>query len=198
MYKLPMRSRSRRFLWVLISAGLLSGCGSSEEDVPAPAASETTESRGEPTTPAPAVKPLVVSISAEASMRDDRRLNITGRTNLPDDAQLLVVVERETSGARWHERTRVQGGQFQAGPMGYGSGVPDGDYRVRVQLSEASIQPSVVRERIGAKGEGLEGELVRKAPHGLGYIAVYTREFSVGSRLRRMQEEGDKVHYPQG
>lgn len=106
------------------------------------------------------------------------------------------MVERETSGSRWHERTQVQSGQFTAGPMGFGSGVPDGDYRIRVQLAEASVQPAAVRERIGPKGEGLEGELVAQAPHGLGRIAIYTREFSVGSELSPMQERGDEIHYP--
>lgn len=198
MKKLPMRSRCRRLLWALISAGLLAGCGSSEDDASVSTPRDTSAVRSEPAATAKEVESLVVSINASASMGDDRRLTISGRTNLPDAAQLLVVVERETSGARWHERTQIDSGQFHAGPMGYGSGVPDGDYSVRVQLSEANIQPPVVRERIGAKGEGLEGELVREAPHGLGQIAVYTRNFSVGSRLRRMQEEGDKVHYPQG
>ncbi|SHM38408.1 hypothetical protein [Vreelandella subglaciescola] len=199
MYKLQTRRQGWFLPLMLISAGLVSGCSGNEEDARTPPSGAAAEARAEqPVAPVQDVEPLVVSISAGAAMRDDRRLNITGRTNLPDSAQLLVVVERETSGARWHARTQVKSGQFQAGPMGFGSGVPEGDYRIRVQLAEASVQPSAVRKRIGAKGEGLEGELVAQAPHGLGRIAVYTREFSVGSEARRMNEQGNEIHYPQG
>lgn len=198
MYKLQTRRQGWFLPLMLVSAGLVSGCSGNEEDARTPPSDTAAEAPAEqPVAPVQDVEPLVVSISAGAAMRDDRRLSITGRTNLPDDAQLLVVVERETSGTRWHERTQAENGQFKAGPMGFGSGVPDGDYRIRVQLAEASVQPAAVRKRIGAKGEGLEGELVTQAPHGLGRIAVYTREFSIGSELSHLQERGDEVHYPQ-
>lgn len=201
MFKLPPTLPARTVLPILLFAGWLGGCGGSEDD-PRERASPDEVSAPEPAVDsAPAAeppRPLKVAMQAEVAMGDDRRLTISGSTNLPDSAQLLVIIERETSGARWHERVQVTGGAFEAGPMGFGSGVPDGEYRVRVQLSEASIQPDAVQARLGTRGEALEGELVRQAPHGLGKIAVYSREFTIGSRLRRMQEKGDKVRYPDG
>ncbi|MDN6179769.1 MAG: hypothetical protein L0I84_01990 [Halomonas subglaciescola] len=193
MHKAAMR------VWVpLVLAAWLSGCGGNEEDAGTPSSRATSDAAAEPASEPQEIEPLKASISAAAAMRDDRRLSVTGSTNLPDDARLLVVVERETSGgARWHERTRVKNGMFQVGPMGFGSGVPDGHYSLSVQLAEASVQPVVVRERIGAKGQALEGELVENASHGLGRIALYTREFSVGKELKHRNEEGDRIHYPQ-
>lgn len=176
----------------------LASCGGSEDADPR-STSETSsgaETADQPASSPKDAEPLKVTMSAKVAMRSDRRLEVTGSTNLPDDAQLLIAIKRAASGARWQERARVQGGQFQAGPLGFGSGVPDGDYSVRVQLSEASVQPVAVRRRIGDKGERLAGELVGEAPHGLGRIAAYTRVFSIGSELRHSEKEKG-VRYPQ-
>ncbi|WP_026106119.1 hypothetical protein [Vreelandella jeotgali] len=195
-----MQSSTMRVFILLVLAAWLTGCGGSEEEARTSESARNTAD--EPADPAPVekedVEPLTVSMDAGVTLRDDLRLGVTGTTNLPADSRLLVIIEREASGARWHERTRVNNGQFRAGPMGFGSGVPDGDYRVRVQLSEASIQPPGVRQRIGDKGEALKGQLVRQAPHGLGHIAVYTRAFSVGDEIRHRNERRDEVRYPQG
>lgn len=177
----------------------LASCGGSEDATPR-STSETAsgaETADQPASSPEDAEPLKVTMSADVAMRSDRRLEVTGSTNLPDDAQLLIAIKRAASGARWQERAQVQSGQFQAGPLGFGSGVPDGDYRVRVQLSEASVQPVAVRRRIGDKGEQLTGKLVKEAPHGLGQIAVYTRAFSIGSELRHSEKE-EGVRYPQG
>ncbi|WP_311945758.1 hypothetical protein [Halomonas piscis] len=177
----------------------LASCGGSE-DTDSRNTSETpsgTETAEQPTSSPEDTEPLKVTMSAEVAMRSDRRLEVTGSTNLPDDAQLLIAIKRAASGARWQERAQVHDGQFQAGPLGFGSGVPDGDYSVRVQLSEASVQPPAVRRRIGDEGERLAGELVREAPHGLGQIAVYRRAFSIGSELRH-SEKDEGVRYLEG
>ena len=49
-----------------------------------------------------------------------------------------------------------------------GSGLPDGGYVVRVEISESSVQPEAVQARIGHKGQHLAGELVSQSRHGLG------------------------------
>lgn len=180
----------RMLTTVLLLTAVLSACGGSEDAAPdtSPTADESVV-QAEPAPPPQDVQPLTATLRAEVTMRPDRRLMVAGHTNLPDDAQLVVVIEREASGARWQERAQVRSGQFQAGPLGFGSGVPDGSYSVRVQLSEASVQPLTVRRRIGDEGEWLEGELVRDAPHGLGRIITYTRDFSIGSMPKRSQRE---------
>ncbi|MDP3534882.1 MAG: hypothetical protein Q8S08_05795 [Halomonas sp.] len=176
---------------VLVSALLLAGCSGQEEEqteVQPEAVSEEAAPQ-QPEEVVEAVEPLEVAISTKASLRTDRRLMVEGETNLPDGAQVQVTIEREISRVRWQSRTSVMDGQFGAGPFGSGSGLPDGGYIVRVQLSEASVQPREVQARIGAQGEHLTGELVSQSRHGLGQVATYSRRFLVGSEPRRTRDQ---------
>lgn len=176
---------------VLVSALLLAGCGGQEEEqieVQPEAVSEEAAPQ-QPEEVVEAVEPLEVAISTKASLRTDRRLMVEGETNLPDGAQVQVTIEREISRVRWQSRTSVMDGQFGAGPFGSGSGLPDGGYIIRVQLSEASVQPREVQARIGAQGEHLTGELVSQSRHGLGQVATYSRRFLVGSEPRRTRDQ---------
>lgn len=176
---------------VLVSALLLAGCGSQEEEQSAvqPEAVSEEAASEQPVEVAEAVEPLEVTISTQASLRTDRRLMVEGETNLPDGAHVQVTIEREISRVRWQARTSVMDGQFGAGPFGSGSGLPDGGYIVHVQLSEASVQPRDVQARIGTQGEHLAGELVSQSRHGLGQVATYSRRFLVGSEPRRTRDQ---------
>ncbi len=174
---------------VLLSMVVIAGCGG-PEDEPA----REPSARSEQSIPAepPAgeqLEPLNVAITTSVSLRSDRRLVVEGQTNLPDSAQIQVTVERELSRVRWQSRTVVDDGHFSAGPFGSGSGLPDGGYIVRVQLSESSVQPDSVRARIGLKGEYLAGELVSQSRHGLGQVATYSRRFLVGDEPRRTRDQ---------
>ncbi|MCE8032555.1 hypothetical protein EKK97_07580 [Billgrantia tianxiuensis] len=182
----------RRSCVGLMAVLWLSGCGgdgndttAEEEAQPEPATDVASEPVPEPVE----VDPLQVEINASASLRSDRRLMVQGETNLPEETRLLLVVERELSGVRWQSRTSVTDGQFAAGPFGPGSGLPDGGYIITVNLVEASVQPVSVRERIGAQGEYLEGELVRSSRHGLGQVASYSRRYLIGSEPRRATDQ---------
>lgn len=174
----------------------LAGCGGSEEEVasapedPAPVAEmadETPESAPEPT---PKVAPFEEPVTIDVSSRlgSDRRLTVEGETNLPADTRLQVLVERELSGVRWRERVSVAEGGFLAGPFGPGSGLPDGDYLVVVEVQEGSVQPAAVRDRLGEENEHLQGPLVEQSRHGLGQVARYSKRFLVGDETRRTQD----------
>ncbi|BCB07133.1 hypothetical protein HHSLTHF2_10230 [Vreelandella venusta] len=180
---------------VLVSVLLLAGCGGQEEDLPPESPESVVEmpSPQQSAEPQEVVEPLVVAISASASLRSDRRLMVDGETNLPDGALIQVTIEREISRVRWQERTRVLHEKFNAGPFGSGSGLPDGRYIVTVQLSEAAVQPEEVQARIGSEGEHLAGELVSQTRHGLGQVATYSRSFLVGSEPRRTRDQVDVV-----
>ncbi|MGM0832968.1 hypothetical protein M0220_02830 [Halomonas qinghailakensis] len=178
--------------FVLVSVLLLAGCGSQEEESPSEPVVETPSPQ-ESAEPKEVIDPLVVAISTKASLRSDRRLMVEGETNLPEGALIQVTIEREISRVRWQARTNVLDGKFNAGPFGSGSGLPDGRYMVRVQLSEASVQPSSVQARIGNEGEHLAGELVTQTRHGLGQVATYSRSFLVGSEPRRTRDQVDVV-----
>ncbi|PMR75513.1 hypothetical protein [Billgrantia endophytica] len=176
---------------------VLSGCGADDED--APLQEEAGESnveaeappRAEPVEATTTVEPfdVPVMITASTTLRSDRRLMVDGETNLPEDARLLIVVERELSGVRWQSRTSVEEGRFVAGPFGPGSGLPDGGYTITVNLPEASVQPSAVRERIGDQGEHLTGPLVQRSRHGLGLVASYSQRYLIGSEPRRTTDQ---------
>lgn len=189
-----MKAR-RRLTWIgLVALLALAGCGGNDGDAAdteaangdAEAQPQAAEASVEPATE-PDVPPfdVPVMITASASLQTDRRLLVEGETNLPEGARLLIVVERELSGVRWQSRTNVEEGRFRVGPLGPGSGLPDGGYAITVSLPEASVQPASVRERIGDEGEHLSGPLVQASRHGLGQVASYSRRYLIGSEPRR-------------
>ena len=190
---------------VLFTMTLLVGCSDSEEqasqeqqarEAENAAAEEEAASREARAKRDAETEALDVRILVSASIGSDRRLLIEGETNLPDEAQVQVIVERELSRVRWRERVDVAQGQFTAGPFGPGSGLPDGGYSVTVELSEATVQPESVQQSIGEEGEYLAGELVSESRHGLGQIATYTTRFMVGSEPRQSRGDAQLLQTP--
>ncbi|MDR5901048.1 hypothetical protein [Halomonas icarae] len=191
----------------LVLAIMLAGCGGEETSSPesteaaddrttADEVSSASESR-EPasTEEAPKVPPFDEPVTFELSSRleSDRRLTVEGETNLPQATRLQVIVERELSGVRWRGRVSVAEGGFVAGPFGPGSGLPDGGYRVTVDVQEGSVQPRSVRERLGEENEHLSGPLVHQSRHGLGQVARYSQRFLVGSETRRTHDQVEVI-----
>ena len=177
---------------------LLVACGGGEDADSASGDAERLggvaqpEPQPQPTAPSsPEVAPLEepVAVDVSARLRSDRRLLVEGTTNLPDTTRLQVLVEREVSGVRWQERTEVEGGRFAAGPFGPGSGLPDGGYRITVNMPAVSIQPAEVRGRLGDQGEYLSGPLVEESRHGLGRVISASERFLVGSQPRRTTDQ---------
>lgn len=184
---------------LIVMIALLAGCGGAEEEQSDQTVSTTQVEQApesEPEVVEEQVDPINVAISAEVSLRSDRRLMVEGESNLPDETLVQVIVEREVSGVNWRERTRIEDGAFAAGPFGSGSGLPDGGYTVRVEVSEGSVQPESVQARIGHEGQHLAGELVRQSRHGLGQVATYSRRFLVGSEPRRTRDQVEVLERP--
>ncbi|MCH4562609.1 hypothetical protein MKP05_05595 [Halomonas sp. EGI 63088] len=179
----------------LVALLLLAGCGGNENGTKDPESTEEASEEMAMEEPAPEPEPRVepfsepVEIDFVATLRSDRRLMVEGESNLPDSARLLIVVEREASGVRWQSRTSLEEGHFAAGPFGPGSGLPDGGYRITVNLPVANVQPLAVRQRIGEQGEHLSGPLVSTSRHGLGQVASSSRRFLVGSEPRRTTDQ---------
>ena len=195
--------------WLVIGVvlTLLAGCGGSGDEEQATLGRDYTTTRsaddGSETSSASegqtsvSNQPLEVSVEASMELRSDRRIIVTGQTNLPVNANISVMVERELSSVRWRERTRVgEEGRFRVGPLGPGSGLPDGGYRVSVELMESSIQPENVRQRIGLQGENLAGDLVEQSRHGLGQVINYSRRFMIGAEPRRTQDQVEVLAVP--
>ncbi|MGM0520941.1 MAG: hypothetical protein ACQEQ6_02550 [Pseudomonadota bacterium] len=184
---------------------LLTACsGSKEEQQDAENSSdpaETTDNQAANASSAPEAEepePSLLTVTMETTirLRTDRRVTVSGETNLPDNTQVNVMVEREQSGVRWRERTQVEDGRFHVGPLGPGSGLPDGVYRLSVASMEASVQSSQVRQRIGPEGEYLAGEWVTQSRHGLGQVVEYSRRVVIGSESRHTRDDVDVLTYP--
>jgi hypothetical protein len=195
--------------WLIV---LLTACGGSKEeqaeqqdakkspdaaqatrDQAANAAGEVAEASE---TEASEPSPLTVTMETTIELLVGRRVTVSGETNLPDATQVNIMVEREQSGVRWRERTQVEGGRFRVGPLGPGSGLPDGVYRLSVASMEASVQSSPVRQRIGPEGEYLAGEWVTQSRHGLGQVVEYSRRIVIGNESRQARDDVDVLTYP--
>ncbi|SDL00003.1 hypothetical protein SAMN05192555_102142 [Franzmannia pantelleriensis] len=182
--------RAFQVMGVVLVGLMLLGCGSdgeTEDDEPAgeeqqAMGASVDDQQSEATSDVPVMSEAVV-IETEARLDNRRQMQVSGTTNLPEGAQLQVMVERESSRVRWRSRVNVSAeGDFEAGPFGPGSGLPDGMYLIEVSMPPANVQPASVRERIGERGEHLEGELVREANHGLGYEVRYRSQIELGDQ----------------
>jgi len=195
--------------WLVVGVvfTLLAGCGgTSDEDkstlgrdytTTPPSAESSEQSSSSERQMSTSNQPLEATVEAFMELRSDRRIIVTGQTNLPVGSNINVMVERELSSVRWRERTQVaEEGRFRVGPLGPGSGLPDGGYRVSVELMESSIQPESVRQRIGLEGENLTGELVEQSRHGLGQVINYSRRFLIGAEPRRTRDEVEVLAVP--
>ena len=173
---------------VVLMALALLGCGSdgdTENGEPAADEQQSVEvpSEAEEREEAPPVEAITAVIETDARIDNRRQMQVSGTTNLPERAQLQVVVERESSRVRWRSNVNVDAaGDFEAGPFGPGSGLPDGMYLIEVTMPPANVQPLAVRERIGERGEHLEGELVQEANHGLGNEVRYRSQVELGDQ----------------
>lgn len=178
----------RRLTWLSVPILALSvaGCGGEAEEAASPEP-EPVERVAEPreSSPNEAVAPLAepVWVALDAGVRPDRRLTVSGETNLPEATRVLIVVVRDASGVSWRHRTQVgEGGRFEVGPFGPGSGLAAGDYTLRLEMSPGNLQPDSVQAVVGSQGEHLNGEWVREAGHGLGQVIEYQVAYELGHR----------------
>ncbi|WP_141317685.1 hypothetical protein [Halomonas halmophila] len=165
----------KRWQSVVLSVVLLAGCGN--DDQPNSNADERLGGVAQPNTEvqdagADEAKAFVQPVEFDISLRIDEagRLVIEVSTNLPEGTRLRVMAERSASGVSWRDSQEVVEGAVSAGPFGPGSGLLEGEYRVRVMMPPVSVQPAAVRARLGDKGQHLTGEWVAESEHGLGQI----------------------------
>lgn len=183
----------RRLTWAgaLFLTLSMAGCGGeAEEATPTQSPAEPMDEVAEPVEEvaepqdegmAPLAEPVWVEL--DATVRPDRRLSVSGETNLPEGTQVLIVVVRDASGVSWRYRTRIgEAGRFEVGPFGSGSGLAAGDYTLRLETSPGNLQPASVQAIIGTQGEHLKGDWVREGGHGLGQVIEYRTTYQLGHR----------------
>ncbi len=107
---------------------------------------------------------LVVLLSVQAKIQDDKRIVVAGKTNLPADTELMISVEDAVSanGACQTKSSVLSDGTYQSEPLGQLSGLEDGWYIASVTMPIAMTQPEHVRRTIGATGDILSGPLVKR------------------------------------
>ncbi|MCW4149186.1 hypothetical protein OM427_06525 [Halomonas sp. 18H] len=163
----------KRWQPVVLSVVLLvAGCGSDDQlddDRLGGVAQPDTEAKEASAEEANALaQPVEFDVSVH--LDETSRLVIEVATNLPEGTRLRIMADRSASGVSWRDSQEVADGAVSAGPFGPGSGLPEGDYRIRVVMPPASVQPAAVRSRLGDKGQHLTGEWVVESEHGLGQI----------------------------
>jgi archaellum component FlaF (FlaF/FlaG flagellin family) len=118
-----------------------------------------------------------LSISIRYIKNADGRIVVTGSTNLPGKAALMISLTPKASGRNpMQTQTEVlPDGTYVSEAFGPSSGVPDGQYTIDVTLPIAKTQPESVRTLIGDKGQNLKGPLVK--------------DFSIWGNVARVEED---------
>lgn len=108
----------------------------------------------------PTINPLVPSLNLSVTVTENHQAVISGTTNLPEGTILKIIVDEERGNYLSEDQVTVAGGSFQSGLFGSEGGLEYGPYSVEIRSAYAPEQPEEVRDRIGAHGENLVGDLV--------------------------------------
>jgi hypothetical protein len=138
------------------------------------------------TTPAFAFK-----VTLSATTEGNEKPAVVGRTNLPDDTELMVTIKRSESGYMAQGKARVASGGFRAGPFSQrGAPLNPGTYTLEISMPIAAVQRPSVRSVIGRDGSNLEGPLAIQSTFG-GRVVEYRTSFTVGAG--KVSAEADRT-----
>ncbi|NVN91923.1 MAG: hypothetical protein HXX11_15155 [Desulfuromonadales bacterium] len=134
---------------------------------------------------------LDVSIKTEVKGGD--KPVVDGKTNLPNDTDLMVSIKRKESSYGGQAKIKVAGGQFHAGPFTQ-KGLPfnPGIYALTITVPFAPTQPSSVQTIIGEHGEKMLGSLVKKGA--LGKIVEYRTVFKIAGAVSVDKDKQARQH----
>jgi len=147
-------------------------------------------------TATPVGKDLVVSISIEPEVQADKRIIISGKTNLPSETLIFITLEDAITLGNYGgtKATILSDGVYKTEPFGGTLGLPGGKYVAGVTMLLPALQPKTVRQIIGENGQNLKGPLVTPLG-GLGNTIRPEKEFRVGGedgvkdQLRRVTSD---------
>lgn len=89
----------------------------------------------------------------------DRKVQFIGKTNLPDESDIMFTLKRTGYDYTVQDKTKVAIGEFKSLPMG-GNNLESGDYELEISTPYAFVQSNKVSEIIGKDGENLKGKYV--------------------------------------
>ena len=120
---------------------------------------------------------------------------IIGKTNLPNETQLMISVERPENGYGGDAKTLVVNGEFDAGPFSVkGENFKPGEYRLTVIMLDPALQLQHVKDVIGANGKKLTGKLVKIYATG-NKGAIYKANFKIEGIIDKASDKLMKEGY---
>ncbi len=138
---------------------------------------EQTEYQFEPTIP---LNPnaLKVEFKVEIEQKENRSLHISGKTNLYDNAKLLLSIKKTGGKLYGQNKADVKNGNFDFGLFNYKErGYEPGNYTIEIIVSIPSTQPESFRLKAGLEYENLAGPYVKRSE--IAPIIKYKENFKV-------------------
>jgi hypothetical protein len=135
-----------------------------------------------PEPPKPKERPQIITVQlgATAARAISKRIVIKGKTNLPQETQLLISLRDANKRILDQDKVAVgNDGQFSSGEFSDGgSPHPPGTYYIDITCPISSTQPEAVQKLLGGHGEFMKGPLVTKA-FGLFNIAQFNQKVEI-------------------
>ncbi len=121
---------------------------------------------------------LEVEFNEIVSINDDNTFSVSGKTNLFDDAVLLLSIRDDKGKLHSQGKAAVLNGLFQFPQMSKkGKGYPVGAYKGDISLSLPNVQPKTFSAKAGIEYENLTGTYVNRI--GIGPTVEYEFSFQI-------------------
>ncbi len=105
-----------------------------------------------------------VSVEVSFVKTSDGKVKVSGKTNLPDEMELMISLRNKTSGFFAEDKVSVLNGKFEsAGFSNRGISLPAGNYEVSISSPLPDLEPASVTSVIGKNGENLTGEFIKSS-----------------------------------
>ncbi|HLR79176.1 MAG TPA: FRG domain-containing protein [Bacillota bacterium] len=121
---------------------------------------------------------LDVNFNLNIYRNSDNTVNISGMTNLFDEASLMISLRNSNGLLMAQNKSIVENGRFDFGRLGKeGTGFEKGKYNVNISLSIPSVQNKEFVLKAGIEYENLKGKYVDRT--GIGPTVSYTEEIEI-------------------
>jgi hypothetical protein len=121
---------------------------------------------------------LKIEFNLKIQQMDNRSLHILGKTNLYDEANLLVSIRKKSGQLCGQSKAAVKDGKFNFGLFRYkDKGYESGEYTIEISVSIPSTQPESFRIKAGLEYENLAGPYVQR--DGVAPTIKYKENFQV-------------------
>lgn len=160
----------KRRLFAFVIFLLLASCDAGDEPSPASPTIAPTS------TPSPSPTPMRDAATLDVAVEKNRSPRVTVTSNLPDGAELIVMLTHR-NGKSYQDKGVLKQGRFQSESFGGESGLPRGKYTVDATVAVAAVQPASVRAIVGQNGEHLTGKFAKQHP--LGTLITSEKAFTV-------------------